>query len=458
MSSASSDLDSLRDEMDTVTLEMVRLLARRLSLARRIGTVKQDLGMTVDDDRRETELRAKVTESCSHASEITAALRLLNFLLNESIGVQSEGTPKTAPHVAIFQEARRLEESGRKMLHMEIGEPDAAPAREVARALADACELGHTKYGTELGTHELRDAIAERESAFANVERNNVIVTMGARFAAYVAIESLLVAGDEIIIIEPAWPMYAGCAARAGIKVRRMRTTLESGWEPDASEIESAITPNTKMIVLNYPNNPTGKVLPAKLQDEIMRISIRHSLYVLSDEIYSAYSHARHKSALEFEYDRTIVTQSLSKSHAMTGFRMGYAVASPEVVLRMARLQGLCVVCPPLPMQHAALAALRSDPPDAARLTLRRLDMLAGMVAQSGLEFAKPDGAMYVFARLPRGLDGTAVAAECLKEGLAIAPGAGFGDYPGFVRLSACQDEGVLERGMDIINNVVSVN
>lgn len=455
MSSGSSDLDPLREKIDKVTLEMVRLMAQRSRLVEQIGLAKQRLGMGVDDEAREAQLRAKVTESCENQKDATTALRLLNFLLGESVKAQSEGASAGQSHMSVFAEAKRLEAEGKPMIHMEVGEPDSAPPRAAADALAAACSSGHTKYGTAAGLAELRDTIALRESEHgATIARENVVVTMGARFAVYLAIESFLGPGDEIIVIEPAWPAYADCAMRAGAKVRRIRTSIESKWEPDISEIESTLTPNTKMIAINYPNNPTGKILSKDLMSEIMGIASRHSLYVLSDEIYSSYSRSKFTSALEFEYARTIVTQSLSKSHAMTGFRAGYAVSSPEIASRLAKLQSLCVVSPPSPIQYAALAALRAEPPDIARLTFERLDAISSHAGD--LEFLKPDGAMYLFARLPRGLDGSAIVSECLKRGLAVAPGAGFGNYSGFVRLSACQNTSILVRGMNIINSVIS--
>lgn len=456
--SSERDLGALREEMDAVTLEMVRLLSRRSGLARRIGEAKRGLGAPVDDAAREGALRSKVVAACAGEGEAAMASRLLNFLINESVQVQSAAAPPAgASHTAIFQEAKRLEEEGRDIVHMEVGEPDSAPPERVAAALAAACAAGHTKYGTAPGIAELRDAAAETESAHGTpLTRDNIVVTMGARFAIYLAIESLLSPGDELVVIEPAWPAYAQCAMRAGVKVSRIRTTLESRWEPDISEIESAITPNTKMIAINYPNNPTGKVLPARRQGEIMDLAARRSLYVLSDEIYAPYSLVEWHSALESGHDRTIVTQSLSKSHAMTGFRVGYAVAPQAEAQRMARLQSLCLTCVPTPVQHAALAALRAEPPGAARETLERLRGLAPQASRAGLEFDGPDGAMYVFGRLPRGLDGGEVAMECLRRGLAIAPGAGFGGYGPFVRLSACREAPVLARGMDILNSVIS--
>ena len=228
LSGAHSDLGALRDEVDKVTLEMVRLLGSRSDLARRIGRAKQDLGMAVGDDLREEQLRSKVAASCGGGPDTDSALRLLNFLIAESVAVQSADIPSAPSHMSVFAEARRLEAQGREIIHMEVGEPNYGPPAAAEAALAEACRTGRTRYGPASGTDELRDAIARRSSSGdIPVRRENVIVTMGARFAVYLAVESLLAAGDEMIVIEPAWPAYAAFAMRARVRVRRIKTTLE---------------------------------------------------------------------------------------------------------------------------------------------------------------------------------------------------------------------------------------
>ena len=134
----------------------------------------------------------------------------------------------------------------------------------------------------------------------AVVDFENIMITPGARFGVFLSITTLLEPGDEIIVIEPAWPAYRQCAINSGIKVRTVKTSLENKWEPKIEEITSCINENTKMIVLNYPNNPTGKVLPKKILDEIVEISKRHDLFILSDEIYSNYSNDEWNSVLSY--------------------------------------------------------------------------------------------------------------------------------------------------------------
>ena len=210
------------------------------------------------------------------------------------------------------------------------------------------------------------------------------------------------------------------------------------------------------MLVLNYPNNPTGKILPETIQDKIMELVIENNMYILSDEIYSQYAFKNWKSVLSYNYEKSIVTQSFSKSHAMTGFRIGYAIAQSEIIEKMARLQALCLTNVSEPMQYVAMKALEADTTNNVKTIQRRLESLAKYGRELKLDFLIPDGAMYIFVKLDHeGVDGTQLAKDLLGRGLAVAPGEGFGDYRNFIRLSACQDEKTLKEGMNILNSVL---
>ena len=262
--------------------------------------------------------------------------------------------------------------------------------------------------------------------------------------------------GDEIIVIEPAWPAYKDCANFAGVKVRTINTTLQNKWEPTIEQIKEKINFNTKMIVLNYPNNPTGKILPTDLQDEIVQVAIKNNLYILSDEIYSHYAFAEWKSILCYNYEKSIVTQSFSKSHAMTGFRVGYTITNSEIIEKLARFSALCLTNVSEPMQYVALNALEGDIKDNSNVIKQRLQTLVKKGNEMNLEFIVPDGAMYLFAKVNQtGFDGVKFANDLLEKGLAVAPGEGFGDYKNFIRISACQDEKILTDGMNILSGVL---
>ncbi len=291
------------------------------------------------------------------------------------------------------------------------------------------------------------------------------MVTPGARFGVFLSITTLLDSGDEMIVIEPAWPAYKDCALNAGIKVRTIKTTLETNWEPSVEQINNAINENTKMIVLNYPNNPTGKILSNELLDSIIQIAKEHDLYVLSDEIYSEYTlgasgrmtNLQHTSALEFGYKKSIIAESFSKWKAMTGYRIGYAIAESSIIDKMSKLQALSLTNVSEPIQYVALQALKSEEAVAenSKIMKSRLDALVKIAKDIGLKFIEPDGAMYLFAKTKyKNFDATKFSEKLLEHGVAIAPGEGFGDYKEFFRITAI-DETRLKKGMTILDTVL---
>ncbi|AFS82361.1 aminotransferase class I/II-fold pyridoxal phosphate-dependent enzyme [Candidatus Nitrosopumilus sediminis] len=452
-----SDIDDLRNKMEEVTLKMIELLKTRTDIAKEIGEVKKNIGKGVTDEIREDILRRKVISLCNSIElDESIATKFLNFLLNESVKVQSNNKQT---HLSIFLKAKSLEAQGKKIIHMEVGEPDFLPPKIVKEALEEVFDKGFLKYGQAKGMPVFREALAKYVSKKFNVDvkEENIIVSPGARFSIFTAITTLLNPGDEMIVIEPAWPAYKDCALNSGIKVRTINTTLEDKWEPSLEQIKNTINPNTKMIVLNYPNNPTGKILNEKLQDDIIELAKKNNLYVLSDEIYSQYAKTSWKSILSYNYEKSIVTQSFSKSHAMTGFRIGFAIADSKIIEKMAKLEALCLTNVSEPIQYIAMKALEADTSNNTNTVQNRLDVLAQKASEIGLDFVIPDGAMYLFARINQeGFDGVQFANSTLEKGLAVAPGEGFGDYKNFIRLSACQNEDILIEGMNILRNIMS--
>ncbi len=454
-----SDINELRDRMNEITLEMVKLLKNRTDISKEIGEVKKNIGKGVTDETREDNLRNKVISLCNEIGfDESIATKFLNFLLNESVKVQSINKQT---HLSIFLKAKSLEQEGKKIIHMEVGEPDFLPPPIVKDALTEVFDKGFLKYGQTKGIPVFREKLASYVSEKFNtsVTQDNIMVSPGARFSIYTAITTLLNPGDEMIVIEPAWPAYKDCALNSGIKVRTINTTLEDKWEPSIEQINNTINSNTKMIVLNYPNNPTGKILPEKLQDEIIEIARKNKIYVLSDEIYSQYAKTNWKSILNYNYEKSIITQSFSKSHAMTGFRIGYAIADSKIIEKMAKLQALSLTNVSEPIQYVAMKALESDTNNNTNTIQNRLNLLRQKADEIGLDFVAPDGAMYLFARVNQEeFDGVKFANSTLEKGLAIAPGEGFGNYKNFIRISACQDENSLNEGMNILGDILGSN
>ncbi|MCH8973138.1 MAG: aminotransferase class I/II-fold pyridoxal phosphate-dependent enzyme, partial [Thaumarchaeota archaeon] len=299
------NIDQLRNKIDGITLEMIKLLQSRIEIAKEIGEIKKNLGKGITDETREENLRSKVISVCNEIGlDDSIGTKLLNFLLNESVKVQST---KNQTHLTIFLKAKTLEEQGKNIIHMEVGEPDFQPPTEVKNALEQVYDQGFVKYGQAKGMSKFRAALAKKtaETYGISIDKEKILVSPGARFSVFLAISTLLTPGDEIIVIEPAWPAYKDCTLNAGVKLRAIKTTLENEWEPNIDEIKNSINSNTKMIVLNYPNNPTGKILPTKIQDDIIQLAIKNDLYVLSDEIYSQYCYKDWKSVLLYNYKKS---------------------------------------------------------------------------------------------------------------------------------------------------------
>jgi aspartate aminotransferase len=363
--------------MDEITIEMIKMLKTRTEIAKEIGEIKKNTGKVVTDESREDSLRIKIISICKELNfDETIATKFLNFLLNESIKVQYSNKQT---HLSIFLKAKSLELEGKKIIHMEVGEPDFLPPPIVKNALGEVYDKGFLKYGEAKGIPQFREALAQHVSKRfeVDIKQENIMVSPGARFGIFTAINTLLNPGDELIVIEPAWPAYKDCALHVGVKVRTINTTLEDNWEPSISQIEQTINSNTKMISLNYPNNPTGKILPIKLQDQIVNLAIKNNLYILSDEIYSQYAYVDWKSILCHNYEKSIVTQSFSKSHAMTGFRIGYTIAHQDIIDKLSKFEALCLTNVSEPVQYVAMKALEADTSDNTNTVQRRLDLLA---------------------------------------------------------------------------------
>jgi aspartate aminotransferase len=453
-----SDIEEHRKKIEEITLEMIKLLKTRTDIAKQIGDAKASLGMTVTDEEREDALRTQVTKLCKEIDlDQSTALKFLNLLLNESVKVQSDGKQT---HLSVFLKAKALEEEGKKIIHLEVGEPDFRPPKEVKTALEEVYDKGYGKYGSPKGITELRKVLAAQVNQEGRkVSEENIMICPGARFGVYLAITTLLNPGDEIIVIEPAWPAYKDCALNAGVKVRTIKTTLETEWEPSIEQINNAINENTKMIVINYPNNPTGKWWNPMV-DKIINAAEEHDLYVLSDEIYEKYDRGTvlgNPSCWDVQsnVDKTIITKSFSKSHAMTGYRIGYVIAEPSIIEKMSKLQALSLTNVSEPIQYAALQALKADVSGNTEIINSRLEALIKIAKDIGLEFVEPDGAMYLFAKTKyKNFDATKFSEKLLEHGVAIAPGEGFGDYKEFFRITAI-DETRLKEGMIILDTVL---
>lgn len=451
-------LEKLRDDMRIVTADIIKLVQKRMSIASEIGNIKDNLMMKIEDISVEQDIARYVHDLGTQFGLNKEFIgKLLNLLLLESINIQKAKTSKKEAkldHMAMFLKAKQLESEGKKIIHLEVGEPDYLPPVNVKNELLKTFEKKRIHYTQTNGVPTLRKLIAQERS----VKEENVIITPGARFAVFSAMVSNLSIGDELIISEPAWPAYRDCANFIGVKVKAIRTNIEQKWDLDLDQLERLITSNTKMIVLNSPNNPTGKIIREREIDDILKLARKNDIFVLSDEVYSMYSYIPYKSILDFGYDKSIMVSSFSKSHAMTGFRVGYAISSKDVIDRISKIQAIAITSVAEPMQYAAIAAMNSNVTKNMTLIKKRLDFIKSELENLPCEFVNPDGGMYYFVRFNNSVDVNKIIFNLLNEGVAVAPGIGFGEtYFDFIRISACQPTKLLNDGLKILKKVTNV-
>jgi aspartate aminotransferase len=451
-------LEKLRDDMRIVTADIIKLVQKRMSIASEIGNIKDNLMMKIEDISVEQDIARYVRELGTQFGLNNEFIgKLLNLLLLESINIQKAKTSKKEAkldHMAMFLKAKQLESEGKKIIHLEVGEPDYLPPVNVKNELLKTFEKKRIHYTQTNGVPTLRKLIAQERS----VKEENVIITPGARFAVFSAMVSNLSIGDELIISEPAWPAYRDCANFIGVKVKAIRTNVEQKWDLDLNQLEQLITLNTKMIVLNSPNNPTGKIIREREIDDILILARKNNIFVLSDEVYSMYSYIPYKSILDFGYDKSIMVSSFSKSHAMTGFRVGYAISSKDVIDRISKIQAIAITSVAEPMQYAAIAAMNSNVTKNMTLIKKRLDFIKSELENLPCQFVNPDGGMYYFVRFNNSVDVNKIIFKLLNEGVAVAPGIGFGEtYFDFIRISACQPTKLLNDGLKILKKVTNV-
>jgi aspartate aminotransferase len=362
--------------------------------------------------------------------------------------------------------AKRLEREGRDIIHMEVGEPDFDTPEHVKRAAWEALEGGITKYTPSAGLPELREAIADHLSAKGiAASPKEVIVTPGAKHAILCAMAAALDPGDEVIIPSPCWT-YEGIARLVGAGVVYVEARQEDGFRPRVEAIQEKLSSKTKMLLLNYPNNPTGAVAEREDLEAIADLAMDHELWVLSDEIYDCLVYeGEHISiaSLPGMRERTIYINGFSKAYAMTGWRLGYAVAPAELVAEMVKIQQASTTCPTSFVQAAGIAALRGPQDCVERMReeyRKRRDVIVdGLNSIGGFECHKPRGAFYAFPSIA-GLEmkSMELCEYLLREaGVAVVPGSEFGPYgEGYVRFSYATSMDNIKKAMERIEEAIA--
>jgi aspartate/methionine/tyrosine aminotransferase len=368
--------------------------------------------------------------------------------------------------LAVYSRAKELEREGRSIIHLELGEPDFHPAAPVVDALRDAVAAGRDRYCSTRGVAPLREAIAEylKRTRRLKVAAEEVLVAPGCKMALSLAMMALIEPGDEVLFPDPSFPIYPSFTRGLAAKAVPYLLEEKNNFQPDVEEIARKITARTTMLIFNSPNNPTGTVFSDAILAELAELAAKHDLWVIADEIYARILFSgEYKSirSLPGMAERTVIIDGFSKSFAMTGWRLGYAVAPVEVIDAIDLLVLNTFTCAAEFTQVAAIEALR-DSTNAveamvAEYRKRRDQFVAGLNQIPGFRCQAPDGAFYAWVNIEEtGLSAEEVQKLLLEEaGVAGIAGAAFGaGGKNFLRFSLVSARKLLEEALERMQRV----
>ncbi len=354
------------------------------------------------------------------------------------------------------------------VISLGVGEPDFVTPWHIREACFYSLEQGYTMYTSNSGLPELREEIARYQKRFIGIEYspvNEILVTVGVSEAVDIALRSLLEPGDEVLVPEPSFVAYAPAANLAYGKAVSVPTYDKDEYRLKAAELEKCITPKSKILILAYPNNPTGGIMQEEDLQELVDIIIKNDLLVISDEIYGELTYAgRHVSIASFPgmKDRTIVMNGFSKAYAMTGWRIGYACGHPDIIAAMTKIHQYAIMCAPIMGQKAAIEALRHGEGEMHKMVddynYRRKIILSGF-EEIGLECFEPRGAFYAFPSIKIcNMSSEEFCEKLLKEEqVAVIPGNAFGSIgEGFIRCCYAASVKNIEQAIEKMGNFVN--
>jgi aspartate aminotransferase len=364
----------------------------------------------------------------------------------------------------VVEQALRLTSQGKKIIRFEIGEPNFPASPLVINGLEETFHRHKViSYGPAAGLPELRNALAKELSVEhdTKIDPDQILITPGGRFAVFATIASYVSASESVLIPQPAWPAYEECVDFIKGRVIPLKTSLDTGWELDLGRLESELrNGGVRLLVLNTPNNPTGKVISKRKFEEIVELADRFNVMVLSDEVYSRYAQTKSPSILESGARSFVYVNSFSKQFGLTGWRIAYLVTTRERALQIRRVIQTLVTCVPEFIQRAAVVAIKNGIPDAQRhitAIMKKVELTCRELNKIDVSFYKPEGTFYVFPRVNKpGFNSVRFASQLLENyHVSISPGEAFGDYPTFFRLAVSLPASQIPKAIQAIGKAI---
>jgi aminotransferase len=369
----------------------------------------------------------------------------------------------------VFEEIVRREKNGERIIHLEIGRPDFDTPTHIKEKAKWALDEGHVHYTSNSGLPEFRGAISQKlqmDNGLDYNPSNEIIVTIGANEAVFIAMMALLNPGDEVLVPSPCWTHYYQCARLSGAIPIPVPLKRENDYLPLVEDLEQCLTSRSKMLVINSPHNPTGAVYDETCLKQLAEFAKEHDLFVLSDEIYEKliYDTAEHVSIASMAgmFERTVVVNGLSKLYAMTGWRLGYTAAPRVLSEAMLRVHQYTSVCATTFAQYGGVAALTGSQ-DSVGLMVQEFDRRRKMVCErlksmQGVSLVDPRGAFYALPDIGEfKIDPKEFALYLLDEAkIAVVPGEAFGDFSaGVIRVSYANSYENLDKAMDRMETAI---
>lgn len=377
---------------------------------------------------------------------------ILNRVIQE---IQPSGIRKFFDIVSTMKDA----------ISLGVGEPDFETPWHIREEGIYSLERGKTHYSSNTGMEELREEIAaylSRRYGLSYDPAHEIMVTVGGSEAIDVALRAMLDPGDEVIIPQPSYVSYLPCTVLAGGTPVALNLSVKNEFRLTVEELEAVTTPKTKVLILPYPNNPTGATMPAEDLKKIADYVIDHDLFVLTDEIYAELTYdGEHTTIASFPgmKERTVYINGFSKAYAMTGWRLGYACAPARLLAEMLKIHQYAIMCAPTTSQYAAIEALRNGDGDVTEMRdayNQRRRFLIAELRKNGFDVFEPHGAFYVFPSIKKfGMTSEEFATRLLnEEKLAVVPGNAFGDCgEGYIRISYAYSVENLKAAMERLSD-----
>ena len=369
-----------------------------------------------------------------------------DYVSRRAMGVDASGIRK------VFDLAAKMKDP----INLSIGLPDFDVPEPAKLAAIESIKRGDNRYTQTQGIAPLRERLRKEMSAEIGRDVGEVLITSGVSGGLFLAILATIDPGDEVLFLDPYFVMYKHLVTMAG------GTPVIVDSYPDfrfrAERVEKAITPKTKVLILNSPSNPTGVVMSQAEVDAAVAVAKKHDLLLISDEIYEPFLYETSGfgklASPAASYEKTIILRGFSKSHAMTGWRLGYAAGPEAIIGQMTKLQQYTYVCAPSPLQHAALAAMDIPMTEAVAAYRRKRD-IAYSILSGSFAVVKPQGAFYIFPKAPQGMTASDFVAKAIENNVLVIPGNVFSEKDTHFRISYATTDEKLAKGCEILCSLV---